>query len=238
MSGKDYRKLCQTQHRVLEILQPVLGNFYLTGGTALGRFYLNHRYSEDLDFFINQSDSFKTVAGNCRQLLSSNFQLITDQSLVYDDFIRFYLEEDDCILKIEFVNDIPYRSGSPIRYTYGLIDTPFNILSNKLGALVGRDEPKDIADILGISTHYRFNWVNIFKESREKCMVNELDVEQRLKSFPGSLLQTIDWIHPPDQSDSITRKLEILADDFLLGRDNSLGMDMPPIEEAVPQFLF
>lgn len=26
-------------------------NFYLTGGTALAAFYLQHRYSEDLDFF-------------------------------------------------------------------------------------------------------------------------------------------------------------------------------------------
>ena len=25
--------------------------FYLTGGTALSRFYFQHRYSEDLDFF-------------------------------------------------------------------------------------------------------------------------------------------------------------------------------------------
>jgi predicted nucleotidyltransferase component of viral defense system len=32
--------------------------FYLTGGTALGRFYLNHRYSEDLDFFVNNNPDF------------------------------------------------------------------------------------------------------------------------------------------------------------------------------------
>jgi len=29
---------------------------YLTGGTALARFYLNHRLSEDLDFFIQVLD--------------------------------------------------------------------------------------------------------------------------------------------------------------------------------------
>ncbi|HPG30304.1 MAG TPA: nucleotidyl transferase AbiEii/AbiGii toxin family protein [bacterium] len=28
-------------------------NFYLTGGTALSRFYYNHRYSDDLDFFCD-----------------------------------------------------------------------------------------------------------------------------------------------------------------------------------------
>src|SRR3989344_5832659 len=29
-------------------------NFYLGGGTALAEFYLQHRYSEDLDFFSEQ----------------------------------------------------------------------------------------------------------------------------------------------------------------------------------------
>jgi len=30
----------------------VVDNFYLSGGTALAEFYLYHRYSEDLDFFL------------------------------------------------------------------------------------------------------------------------------------------------------------------------------------------
>ena len=29
-------------------------NFYFTGGTALSQFYLQHRFSEDLDFFTTQ----------------------------------------------------------------------------------------------------------------------------------------------------------------------------------------
>jgi len=58
MSEKDYRKLYQTQDKVLHSLKGGLSSFYLTGGTALGRFYLNHRFSEDLDFFLNNSDAF------------------------------------------------------------------------------------------------------------------------------------------------------------------------------------
>jgi predicted nucleotidyltransferase component of viral defense system len=34
--------------------------FYLTGGTALSRAYLNHRYSDDLDFFVNAVNDFET----------------------------------------------------------------------------------------------------------------------------------------------------------------------------------
>jgi len=31
-------------------------NFFLTGGTALSAFFLQHRYSEDLDFFTDQPE--------------------------------------------------------------------------------------------------------------------------------------------------------------------------------------
>ena len=37
-------------------------DFYLTGDTALSRAYLNHRYSDDMDFFVNGSDNFKSQA--------------------------------------------------------------------------------------------------------------------------------------------------------------------------------
>ena len=39
---------------------PLKQSFYLTGGTALAAYYLQHRYSEDLDFF---TDSQEAVPG-------------------------------------------------------------------------------------------------------------------------------------------------------------------------------
>ncbi|MDZ7317466.1 MAG: nucleotidyl transferase AbiEii/AbiGii toxin family protein, partial [candidate division KSB1 bacterium] len=32
--------------------------FYLSGGTALSRHYFNHRYSDDLDFFLNNDSAY------------------------------------------------------------------------------------------------------------------------------------------------------------------------------------
>ncbi len=46
--------LTKNQITVLEKIKNsnfIVQNFYLTGGTALAAFYLQHRYSEDLDFF-------------------------------------------------------------------------------------------------------------------------------------------------------------------------------------------
>lgn len=53
----DYHKyylgqLYPLQDKFLRLLERQhAGQFYLTGGTALSRFYFQHRYSDDLDFF-------------------------------------------------------------------------------------------------------------------------------------------------------------------------------------------
>jgi len=58
LSVPDYKRLYSQQDKVLNLLAGRLGDFYLTGGTALGRFYLGHRYSDDLDFFVNDYPDF------------------------------------------------------------------------------------------------------------------------------------------------------------------------------------
>jgi predicted nucleotidyltransferase component of viral defense system len=49
-----YTKLYAFQDELLKIVRAQNLDFYLTGGTALSRVYLNHRYSDDLDLFVNQ----------------------------------------------------------------------------------------------------------------------------------------------------------------------------------------
>ncbi|MBU4225365.1 MAG: nucleotidyl transferase AbiEii/AbiGii toxin family protein [Chloroflexi bacterium] len=46
------------QDRVLEAFDQVDTGFYLTGGTAASRGYLGHRFSDDLDFFVNDDNRF------------------------------------------------------------------------------------------------------------------------------------------------------------------------------------
>jgi predicted nucleotidyltransferase component of viral defense system len=232
MLNKDYRKLYQIQDKILLALKPVLSSFYLTGGTALGRFYLNHRFSEDLDFFMNKSNAFKSTTKNIEKVLLRDFSVLKQQSLIYDDFVRYYIEEGESVLKVEFVNDIEYRCGVPNLYEYGLIDTPLNMLTNKITAIVGRDEPKDIFDIYTLAQNYKFNWLEVFEEVKNKAIINEIDVEQRIKNFPALLFQEVDWqILPPD-IEIFSKGMATLADDFFLGQANSLGFNKPLLQDA------
>ncbi len=47
-----------------------------------------------------------------------------------------------------------------------LIDTVENILANKLTAIIGRDNPKDIFDLLLIHSHYTVSWPDILDAAR------------------------------------------------------------------------
>lgn len=229
---KDYRNLYLLQDRFLLHWNTLNMPFYLTGGTALGRFYLNHRYSEDLDFFVNNNRDFSRLMLVFKNSLNNKFRTDIPKTLITDDFARFFIEIDDSILKIEFVNDVAYRIGSPLRMGNLLVDTASNILANKLTAIISRDEPKDIFDIVALSLNYSFNWTEIFNHSKEKSLINEIDVARRLNSFPVQMLANIDWlINPPDPK-SFEHHLKQISDDFILGRDNSLGLNKINIENA------
>ena len=233
MLEKDYRKLYQTQDKILLALKPVLSSFYLTGDTALGRFYLNHRFSEDLDFFLNKSNTFRSSVKNIEKVLVNKFSLLKHESIVYDDFVRYYIEDEEMVLKIEFVNDIAYRCVVPNIYQYGFIDIPFNLLTNKLTAIVGHDEPKDVFDIYSLAQHYMFNWLEVFDEAKNKAIINEIDVEKRINSFPAVLFQKVDWHILAVDPDDINTAIQTMANDFFLGSDNSLGANKPAIEDAI-----
>jgi hypothetical protein len=233
-SKKDYSKLYQLQDKFLSWWFSLNLPFYLTGETALGRFYLNHRFSEDLDFFINADSQYQHYISELKNKITDKFTVNIQQSLFADDYTRFFIIEDELFLKIEFVNDVSYYPGKPINYKFGKIDTPINILSNKLTALIGRDEPKDIFDIIHLSLNYSFNWINIFENAKQKAVINELDVEQRLVSFPVEWLENVNWLNKPVNIDKTRKILNQIADDFLLGKTNSLGIKQTPIGKAIP----
>lgn len=58
-SEKYYQRLYKFQDQILKVIQQCDTEFYLTGGTALSRCYLDHRYSDDLDFFVNLSPTLE-----------------------------------------------------------------------------------------------------------------------------------------------------------------------------------
>ncbi|GEM_PF-2621830 len=51
-------RLYPLQDGIIGIVKNLNTPFYLTGGTALSRCYLQHRYSDDPDFFVNTDEEY------------------------------------------------------------------------------------------------------------------------------------------------------------------------------------
>jgi len=138
-----YKVIYPIQDKVIQVFRDT--PFYLTGGTALSRGYYNHRFSDDLDYFVNYLSNFHMLAEVQVKKLQDIFPIV-DVDYKGDYFYRLYVAERQ--LKIEIVNDVPAHIGEKLNHPIiGIIDSRENILANKITAIVDRCMPKDIADI-------------------------------------------------------------------------------------------
>ena len=214
------KRIYPLQDKVLKKIEAASLDFYLTGGTALGRCYLQHRYSDDLDFFVNDHKDFKKQCNQAVDLLKSSWKC--NVATASPSFVRLFIEENDIALKIDFVNDVSAHFGK-IQSTslFHRIDSWQNILSNKLCAL-SRLEAKDIVDILFIARNYAFEWEQILNEAREKDLwVDPLEICKLISQFPIDLLEKIKWTEEVN-IERLKQEIGIIHDDIFSGASNSL----------------
>lgn len=214
-------KLYPFMDRVLTLIRQAETTLYLTGGTALGRHYLHHRYSDDLDLFVNQVADFREQVERALELLRGG-GVAFELGNAADTFVRILAREGETPLKIDFINDVAFHYGdfqeAPI---FPRIDHWRNILYNKLCAL-SRREPKDMADILFMAKRFQFSWPELFGEARQKDLwVEPLEISRIIHEFPVDLLGAIKWVKPVDLGACATA-LKALHLDIFHGRSNSL----------------
>jgi len=210
------------QDKVLKIVGQLPVKFYLTGGTALSRAYLHHRYSDDLDFFVNDAVDFKMqVSEVISSLTGTGFSLET--ASLDEGFARIFVFEEKYSLKVDFVNDIPFYRGNPVNTsTFVRTDNLLNILSNKITAL-SRYAPKDVVDIVFICEVIPFNWEEVFKDASEKDLwVNPINAAEILEQFPAEKLREIIWIDEVPSNDWFLSRINQIISDILEGKANSL----------------
>jgi predicted nucleotidyltransferase component of viral defense system len=149
---EDKAYYASPRHR--EVLRDLLAHsaieksFFLTGGTALSVFYLHHRVSDDLDLFTLASVNMSELDYWLRAQWKGSCSKIKEGP----NFLSFLLSET----KVEFVHDplsnADERPFAKLEDDRRLrIDNLRNIVSNKLGAMVSRQEPKDFVDFYFIA---------------------------------------------------------------------------------------
>lgn len=153
------RILTPAQERFLSLFRKseLSRQFYFTGGTALSEFYLQHRYSYDLDFFTEEKSTL-----NIDAILSFLHSLPTLKDVRYEkiyDRRIFFLNFADENLKIEF-SLYPFESVAEKMSVKGLlVDSFSDLFVNKLAAPADRNEEKDLIDLYFILNAKGINYI-------------------------------------------------------------------------------
>lgn len=215
----DWTALYILQDAVLTVLKTVDHGFYLTGGTALGRGYYGHRYSEDLDFFVNDRPMFELWRDRCLNALNKaavargwRLEIVLREARFGRAVVHAVVP-----LKLEFINDVPCRIGEPVEHPQlGRLDTRENILANKITALVDRAAPKDAADIFWLCCRDGLDIVRAIEDSSGKAAgVFPPLVARALTAAVKAGVPDVAWIdRPADEAFSVgmTQLIERVMD--------------------------
>ena len=202
LPSRYYEKnLYPLQDGVLNIIRQSGTDFFLTGGTALSRGYYNHRYSDDLDFFLDRSETFDKQLDRILFYLEDNgYYWDTSKGFIRaTNYASIQIINNNATLKLDFVNDqVPHFGGIVKTNLYYRTDSIRNILSNKLSAIF-RFAAKDIADIREIAIREDIDWALIIEEAKQKEAGLDLTyISEILHSIPKSEFDTIAWVEKPD----------------------------------------
>lgn len=169
------KNLLEYQNKVLHALKGEAAPFYLAGGTALSKFYFQHRDSYDLDFFAQDYSTVRidTLVALLSKTTGKKMKLVQESHK--DGFAKLRIYElifaANNALKIDFVEDfIPLIS--PLKEVDGIdVLSLDDIYLRKIHAIAGtfpeidrigqkrflggREEAKDFYDLHQLSSTYR-----------------------------------------------------------------------------------
>lgn len=210
-----FKVLYPFQDRVIQAINEADTDFYLTGGTAASRGYLQHRFSDDLDYFVNDDNRFGLWVERIIQALDKEWPC--DVLMKEERFSRLDLHQKDISLKIELINDVPARVGEVQNHSaLGRLDSAENILANKVTALLDREEPKDFADIWGFCCQKELPIQAAITDAQSKAAgVFPADLGRVLCSVQNEDWESIRWIQAPAAGTFISQ-LNQLGEGLLL----------------------
>ena len=121
--------------------------FFLTGGSALGLFYLDHRRSYDLDLFTSdevEGMELRNLVLRVAAGIGADCQVLRTAP----DFHRFRLVRGGERELVDVVVDrAPQLDRQKATFDGIRVDTLREIIANKLTTLLSRSEVKDVVDL-------------------------------------------------------------------------------------------
>jgi hypothetical protein len=142
--------LTPLQRRLVAILATVEPRGTLTGGGALAATHPGARPTRDLDWFWREREALQDIPDRVRQRLH-DADLIVSTLQTAPAFSRLQVEDGTETVLVDLVADPVPTIEPPVLLPWEAVeialDSPYEILVNKLCALLGRAEIRDLQDV-------------------------------------------------------------------------------------------
>ncbi len=164
--------ISQLQKQILKILPgiPDSENFYLTGGTALSTFYLEHRQSNDLDFFTAEQERILPFSYQLEEELEKLGMTIERQRKI-SSFVELVVKKESVVTVVHLACDSPFRFEAVKEFKDfpGIkVDSLIDIATNKLLALFGRAAFRDFIDVYFLIKKGKFTAEELMNKAKIK----------------------------------------------------------------------
>lgn len=135
-------KIRKTQKEVLQLFSEYAEDFALARGTTLELFYLNHRFSADLDFFSPKYniEEIERLTGEFGRYFKTNLNLENEFLVGGKAKVRFYslpISGTERFLKIDFVEDVIFDNPEIKSFDKIRVYSVKNIYLQKIIAITG-----------------------------------------------------------------------------------------------------
>jgi hypothetical protein len=191
---------------------------YLAGGAAILLEPSTSRFSRDLDYFHDSPVRVaQAFAADSETLASSGYSV--EVELQQPGYIRGTVRKGDAASKVEWAHDSSFRFLPTVRDAeVGFVLHPIDLAVNKLLALAGRDEPRDVLDTVDYHQHLLglgplcwaacgkdpgFNPLSLLELLRRRGRLRQEDLERLALARPVDLeqlkrvwLEALDSVEP------------------------------------------
>lgn len=183
--------LNQQQQLLLDLIskqKDLTENYYLSGGTALAQYYLQHRFSEDLDFFTLKEIDPLVVRVILKKIqdkagiIKVDFQQSFNRNL-------FFLHTKDGVIKTEFTY-YPFTQIEKPKVIAGIkIDSMVDIAVNKTFTIYQQPSSRHFIDLYLIIKIKDWKFKDLIKKARVKfdSAIDPIQMGQQLLKTTESL---------------------------------------------------
>ncbi len=164
--------LTPKQSHFLELIQKesqITKRFYLTGGTALSEFYLQHRISHDIDLFTEKEEVDQSLIEAFLKKISKELSVVHIKRSQFLGLFSYSLVfKDKTELKVDF-NYYPFpRIQKGTRYKNLEVDSIYDIATNKVHTLFMKPRSRDYLDIYFIMLKYNYSLDKLILDAKLK----------------------------------------------------------------------